>query len=82
MAMTEKERLARNFDHHAEATAAMYIWGHEYVAQKGGCMDFWDGLREDRKELCRDVVAQIKLRPSETSLSGDDVSAATERSDG
>jgi hypothetical protein len=79
--MNNKERLSRNLNAHAEATAAMYIWGSEYVAQKGGCMDFWDGLREDRKELCRDLVAQIKLRPSEASLSPDDVSAVGANND-
>jgi hypothetical protein len=66
--MNEKQAAKRNQNPHAEATAAMYIWGAEYAAQRGGCMDFWDGLSDSRKGICRDLVARIKLRPSEASL--------------
>lgn len=62
---------SRNLNPHAEATAAMYLWGTEYAAQKGGSMDFWDSLSDHRKSICRDLVAQVKLRPSEASLPSD-----------
>ena len=54
----------RNLNPHAEATAAMYLWGKEYSEQRGGCMDFWDGLSDGRKRICRDLVTLIKERPS------------------
>jgi len=50
----------RNLDPHAEAIAAMYLWGNEYSKQHGGSMDFWDGLSDFKKRLCRELVNKIK----------------------
>lgn len=44
---------------HAEARLAVAIWGPEYAAMRGGCMDFWDSLSESRKKLCKDLVDRI-----------------------
>ena len=51
----------RNVDgFHAEAIAARWLWGAEYARQNGGQMDFYDGLSESRKRLCRELVDDIK----------------------
>jgi hypothetical protein len=47
---------------------AMCLWSKEYLKFDGDSMDFWDSLRADQRETCRDLVAQIKLTPSEASL--------------
>lgn len=49
----------RNLNPHAEAIAAMYLYGDEYAAQGGGSMDFWDKLSESRKNICRAFVVRI-----------------------
>lgn len=46
----------RNLHPHAEARLAMAIWGEEYSKQRGGSMDFWDGLSPFRKSLCVQIV--------------------------
>lgn len=48
--MSDDQR--RNLNPHAEARLAMALWDKEYAAQRGGSMDFWDGLSESRKALC------------------------------
>lgn len=50
---------ARNLNPHAEAVAAMWLFGTEYAAQGGGSMDFWDSLSETRKRLCYDLVDDV-----------------------
>lgn len=49
----------RNLNPHADAILAMCMYGGEYAAQRGGCMDFWDGLSQERKRFCRGVVEKI-----------------------
>lgn len=61
----ERERDRRNLNPHAEAVAAMYLWGSQYAAQNGGSMDFWDALPEGRKQLARELVELIKRTDGE-----------------
>ena len=57
---SERARALRNLSPHAEARLAMALWSFEYAhEQKGGSMDFWDGLSAARKRLCIDVVSEI-----------------------
>lgn len=65
MTMKERERDRRNLNPHAEAIAAMYMWGSQYAAQNGGSMDFWDALPESRKRLARELVERIKKTQGE-----------------
>jgi hypothetical protein len=62
MAKSEK----RNLNPTAPAVLAMWRWGEEYAAQRGGVMDFWDTLSESRKRLCVDAAERVAeiLRPS------------------
>ena len=50
----------RNLDPAAEAVSAMYLYGHEYAAQRGGSMDFWDSLSASKKRICTEMVSKIK----------------------
>ena len=49
----------RNLNPHAEAIAAMYIYGAEYAVQRGGSMDFWDKIDKSRQRICREMVDKI-----------------------
>jgi len=49
----------RNLNPTPAARVAMIIWGREYAAQKGGSMEFWDRLDEDRKRRCLLVVHEV-----------------------
>jgi hypothetical protein len=51
----------RNINPHAEARLAMALWSEEYSAQRGGSMDFWDGLSESRKDLCTRLLDDILI---------------------
>jgi hypothetical protein len=51
----------RNLNPHAEARLAMALWGEEYAAQRGGSMDFWDGLSESRKALCIRILNDVLI---------------------
>ena len=55
----------RNMNPHKPARVAMYLYGHAYAAQRGGSMDFWDGLPEGRKNVCRKLVAELADTPDE-----------------
>lgn len=58
--MTEKERARRNLNPHAEARLAMSLWSHEYAhEQRGGSMDFWDSLGEQRQKRCYEIVDEV-----------------------
>jgi hypothetical protein len=60
--VNEKENEMSNLDNlnpHAEARLAMAWWSEEYAAQRGGCMDFWEGLDAPRKAMCKRVVDGI-----------------------
>jgi hypothetical protein len=55
----------RNLFPHKPACAAMYLFGKRYSQQNGGSMDFWDGLSESDKRLCRDLVNAIEKAAAE-----------------
>lgn len=60
-------RPDNNSNPHAEARMAMNIWGREYAAQNGGCMDFWDTLSEGRKLQCYrevDLILHTRRAPA------------------
>lgn len=66
MALTEQQRAKRNMSPHAEAIAAMHLWGDDYAfKQRGGSMDFWDNLPDFKKQLCRDLVKRIQAAKTE-----------------
>jgi hypothetical protein len=53
-------RDKRNLRPHAEARLAMSMWGHEYAhEQRGGSMDFWDSIGEQRQKLCIEIIDDI-----------------------
>jgi len=56
---------ARNLNPHAEAVAAMHLWGYEYGHQFLGCMDWWDGLSDDRKTIVREMLDRCATLPRE-----------------
>lgn len=51
----------RNLNPTFAARVAMTIWGKEYSEQRGGSMDFWDSLDDDRKKRC-EIVASYHLK--------------------
>ncbi len=57
------ERVHRNLNPFAEARLAMILWGDEYSNQRGGVMDFWDGLTAQRKKYVADLLNQILEAP-------------------
>ena len=63
--MDEKNRMTRNLNPHKAAVVAMFIYGGAYAAQGGGSMDFWDGLDDRLKRVCRDCVARMERAPNE-----------------
>lgn len=68
----ERARDQRNLNPHAAAVAAMYLYGAEYAAQRGGSMDFWDGLDDRRKRICCELVFKIaQARPAPQSNNGE-----------
>ena len=54
-----KTRDQENINPTPEAVMAMELWCDNYARQKGGSMDFWDGLSETGKRRCQDAVARI-----------------------
>ena len=63
----ERKRDRRNLNPHKPALVAMWIWGREYAAQRGGSMDFWDGLADGDKQTCRACLERLKLAPNEVT---------------
>ncbi len=63
--MNEKLRAKRNRNPHGAARIAMFKWGTEYAAQRGGSMDFWDSLTASRKLMCREVLRFVLSAPKE-----------------
>jgi len=57
--MSKNSPEYRNLHPTPEAIVAYIIWGEEYSKQKGGSMDFWDSLSQDRKNRCILVVKKI-----------------------
>ena len=62
-AIAERER--RNLNPHAEAIAAIHIWGAEYSQQRLGCMDWWDSLPDAKKRLVRGLLDRVASLPRE-----------------
>lgn len=57
---TDLAHARRNLHPHAEALLAMALWPHDYAhKQRGGSMDFWDKLPEEKKRYCRDTVSAV-----------------------
>lgn len=59
----EKKQNHRNLNATAPALLAMYRWGEEYAAQRGGVMDFWDKLAPHRKWMCIEAASRIIEAP-------------------
>lgn len=59
---------SRNLNPHKPARAAMYVYGKRYSRQGGGSMEFWDGLSESDKNVCRRLVADIENAPEEREI--------------
>lgn len=56
----QARRDQRNQRPHAEARLAMAMWSHEYAhEQRGGVMDFWDAIGDQRRRLCVEVVDAV-----------------------
>lgn len=62
----ERTRARRNLNPHREARLAMIVWGREYAAQRGGSMDFYDGLDDSRKRLLREWCDDLDATPRAT----------------
>jgi hypothetical protein len=73
--MTEQQRANRNLNPHKPAVVAMWRWGGDYVAQRGGSMDFWDSLPESRRRFCREMVAAIAAAPDEAPVDNREISS-------
>lgn len=54
------QRHLRNLNPTPEARVAMIVWGREYSEQRGGSMDFWDGLGAARQNICKAVVRDMR----------------------
>lgn len=58
--MNDMKDQSRNLNPTPEAVLAMHMWGYEYAhKQKGGSMDFWDGLGKYRQTIVRDCLQRI-----------------------
>jgi transcriptional regulator of met regulon len=62
------DRARRNLNPHRSARMAMILYDHEYAAQSGGSMDFWDSLSKDKKRYVRDMVKRLMECPEEGPL--------------
>jgi len=49
----------RNLNPHAEAIAAMHLFGSDYGPSGLGCMDYYDRLPKRLKRRCVDLVEAI-----------------------
>lgn len=56
----KKSDQSRNLNPIPEAVLAIALWGAHYAAQRGGCMDFWDSLKEGDRMLCHRLVERIR----------------------
>ena len=57
--LTESQRSQRNLNPHAEARAAMWLYGKRYSEQGGGSMDFYDRLSDYEKDCCKRLVDDV-----------------------
>ena len=58
--MSEYPDQTRNLNPTPAARVAMIVYGWDYAKQRGGSMDFWDALDEDRKRRCNMVVEMFE----------------------
>ncbi len=58
-------RNKRNLNPHKLAVLARYIFHHRYMEQLGGQMDFWDGLTDGEKQVCRDCLSEVTAAKDE-----------------
>lgn len=61
----ERAKARRNQEPHKPAVVAMWVYSAEYAAQNGGSMDFWDGLSESKRDVCRALLERIKTAKDE-----------------
>jgi hypothetical protein len=59
------ENVKSNLNPHKAAVAAMWLWGEEYSAQRGGSMDFWKQLGPSRQDTARRLVKTIEAARKE-----------------
>ncbi len=50
----------RNLNPTAEAIIAMNLWGATYAEQRGGAMDFWDGLNAPAQQMCIEIAERVR----------------------
>lgn len=53
------DNQTRNLNPHREAVLAMIVWSEEYSKQCYGCMDFWDRLDDNKKQLCQEWCTKL-----------------------
>lgn len=56
----DKRRTQRNLNPTPEAALAMIVYGDVYSAQRGGSMDFWDGLTDGVQSSIRRMLKNIE----------------------
>lgn len=54
-----------NANPHKPARVAMTLFNAEYAAQRGGSIDFWRNLSENKKRICREITEEIVNAPDE-----------------
>ena len=54
-----KKRDRENLNPTAEAVIAMNLWCDEYGAQRGGSMDFYENISNERKRRCTELVDRV-----------------------
>ena len=64
--MSKYPDQTHNLNPHRLAVAAMWLYGREYAAQSGGCMDFWNSLSITEKSNCQSMVYAIFNARTET----------------
>lgn len=57
--MSDYPDQSRNLNPTPAARWAMANWGSRYAAQRGGSMDFWDGLSDGEKRLAQSMADEI-----------------------
>lgn len=55
-----KKRDRDNINPTPEAVVAMSLYCHDYAAQRGGSMDFWEALLESRQRRCTELLEDIR----------------------
>jgi len=55
----ELATIRRDLNPTPAARVAMLVWGDAYSKQRGGSMQFWDSLPNDKKRLCEMVANNL-----------------------